>query len=324
MNTTHNLPKTSQLYHYIGQTYGWLKIINVFRDEKRYVKCICKCIRCGKETEIYLTNLKSGATKSCGCLEKENRYHYKDITGQIFADLRVEEKTDLRKDGSVVWKCVCMKCGNVSFRTGNDLKKGYGIRCRCSSQRKTSNTFKDLTNHRFNLLTAQHPTKKRNAKGSVMWRCKCDCGNEVDISEDALVHGRRKSCGCMRIKAGEQLSKNKKLIDGTCIESLERKRRSDNQTGYTGVYQRKNGKYRVTIGFKKKQYYLGDYSDLIKARDVYQEAHILVHLGFKKAYKKWKDKSKNNPLWEKQNPLIFEVQQSSDGTLKIIQSKEDT
>lgn len=42
-------------------------------------------------------------------------------------------------------------------------------------------------------------------------------------------------------------------VDGTCIEFLEkRKYRSDNKSGFRGVFQMPNGRYRVSIGFRGK------------------------------------------------------------------------
>ena len=67
------------------------------------------------------------------------------------------------------------------------------------------------------------------------------------------------------------------MVDGTCVEMLEkRKHRSDNTSGFRGVYQLRNGKYRATIGFKGKRFYIGtfvDYQDAVQAR---QEAESTI------------------------------------------------
>ena len=34
-------------------------------------------------------------------------------------------------------------------------------------------------------------------KAGVVWRCRCDCGNEIDVSTNALTSGRIRSCGCV-------------------------------------------------------------------------------------------------------------------------------
>lgn len=55
----------------------------------------------------------------------------------------------------------------------------------------------DLTGQRFGMLVAIKPTDKRSEKGtSVFWLCKCDCGNEKEISAQSLRKGRTTSCGC--------------------------------------------------------------------------------------------------------------------------------
>lgn len=50
--------------------YGRLIVIDDTRDSKHKVKCLCDC---GKETFVNIHKLKSGHTKSCGCLAQENR-----------------------------------------------------------------------------------------------------------------------------------------------------------------------------------------------------------------------------------------------------------
>jgi len=53
-----------------GRKFGRLTVLE--RDEKRKDRTfwICKC-NCGNIISIYITHLKTGSTKSCGCLRKE-------------------------------------------------------------------------------------------------------------------------------------------------------------------------------------------------------------------------------------------------------------
>lgn len=54
---------------------------------------------------------------------------------------------------------------------------------------------KDLTGKRFGRLT---PIEMVGRKGrSVVWRCKCDCGNIKDVSAKHLVPCGTRSCGCI-------------------------------------------------------------------------------------------------------------------------------
>lgn len=54
----------------------------------------------------------------------------------------------------------------------------------------------DLTDQRFGRLTALKPTEKRQ-RGSVVWRCLCDCGNKCLVSAGLLKDENTKSCGCL-------------------------------------------------------------------------------------------------------------------------------
>ena len=56
--------------------------------------------------------------------------------------------------------------------------------------------MKDLSGQRFGRLVVIEKTEERN-RGSVVWRCLCDCGKECLISSASLKKGRN-SCGCLR------------------------------------------------------------------------------------------------------------------------------
>ena len=54
----------------------------------------------------------------------------------------------------------------------------------------------DLTNQSFGRLTAINFAYSKN--GRAFWHCKCECGNEKDVSTKDLRRGTIKSCGCLR------------------------------------------------------------------------------------------------------------------------------
>lgn len=73
-----------------GQRFGKL-LVNKYIGKNKYglsrYECLCDC---GETTEVYLCNLKSGQTKSCGCLRKEiNTTHGQTNTRtyRIWADM---------------------------------------------------------------------------------------------------------------------------------------------------------------------------------------------------------------------------------------------
>jgi len=54
----------------------------------------------------------------------------------------------------------------------------------------------DITNQRFGLLVAIRPTSDRDSSGSILWFCKCDCGNTCTHPIRQILHGGYRSCGC--------------------------------------------------------------------------------------------------------------------------------
>lgn len=66
--------------------------------------------------------------------------------------------------------------------------------------RQSKNKLKGLS---FGRLTVIEETAKRGA-GQVVWLCRCECGNEVEVRSGNLRSGNTKSCGCFhRDKARE-------------------------------------------------------------------------------------------------------------------------
>jgi hypothetical protein len=55
---------------HIGESYGRLKVVGVHsvKNNRRRYKCLCSC---GRTLITRMDALKSGRTKSCGCLKKE-------------------------------------------------------------------------------------------------------------------------------------------------------------------------------------------------------------------------------------------------------------
>ena len=53
----------------------------------------------------------------------------------------------------------------------------------------------NLAGARFGKLTAIEPTPER-MNGYTVWRCRCDCGNEILVSSRILKKGWTTSCGC--------------------------------------------------------------------------------------------------------------------------------
>ena len=115
----------------------------------------------------------------------------KDLTGQTFNLLTVLRKTEKRQNNFVVWECQC-ECGNICEVTSTKITKNRTKSCGCLNHKPV---FKDLSNQRFGKLIAIEPTYKKNNHRSMIWKCKCDCGNIYEVAAENLLKGT-KSCGC--------------------------------------------------------------------------------------------------------------------------------
>ena len=54
----------------------------------------------------------------------------------------------------------------------------------------------DLTGQPFGRLLVLYECG-RSKDGQVLWKCRCECGNECVVSSDALRKQRTQSCGCL-------------------------------------------------------------------------------------------------------------------------------
>lgn len=300
-----------------GQRFGHLTVIEkTGQTENKYRLWLCRC-DCGKEITVNTKRLKSGTVTNCGCIPRKDARKGKiaeDLTGQVFGYLTVVRRAE-NKYGRTCWLCRC-ECGKEKEATARDLKAGKVKSCGCRSRDHSHNRV-DLTGRKFGRLTAIQPLEERDRKGSVYWKCLCDCGAETSVTEDGLVQGSVRSCGCLKSENQKRIGEKLHRIDGTCVEILEkRKSRKDNTSGFRGVFKTKAGKYRVDIGFKRKRFYVGTFESYEEAVKKRMEAEKTVHDGFVQAYYKWKEQADRDPQWAVSHPLDFEVEKK-DGSLAV-------
>ncbi len=184
------------------------------------------------------------------------------LAGNTYGFLTAE-KPDPDRPGR--WICRC-RCGTVKSVQACHLLSGHTKSCGCLARRAGAGRALDLTGKRFGRLTALEPTPKRR-KSSVIWRCRCDCGNEIECESENLTRGKVKSCGCLQ---AEQRKKNMAsaihFVDGTCVEKIAcQKLIATNTSGHRGVSPRKNGTWRACINFRGKRYDLGTFPTLEQA-----------------------------------------------------------
>lgn len=114
-----------------GEKRGRLTILEPTEKRSSTGRIIWKCLcDCGNITFVSSDNLQGDKfTQSCGCL-KHDSAPYRDLLGQRFGKLLVIEKTDIRKDNHIVWKCLC-DCGNVAYVSSQSLVSNSTKSCGC-------------------------------------------------------------------------------------------------------------------------------------------------------------------------------------------------
>ena len=119
-----------------GQRFGCLTVLSLgealaspgARPARRMWQCQCDC---GNLTEVRANNLRSGNTKSCGCMRNQPARSAKrlDLTGQRFGHLTALRLSD-RRTTPRLWTCRC-DCGTVLDVWANNLCSGNSQSCGC-------------------------------------------------------------------------------------------------------------------------------------------------------------------------------------------------
>ena len=130
-----------------------------------------------------------------------------DLRGQKFGRLEVLEQSENTRTNNVQWLCQC-ECGNKIKARGDYLRQGRVISCGCSKIDFMKNRAEqnDLTNQKIGNLTVIERTNKRYKNGAVVYKCRCDCGNIVEVlSSDLTRNHPTSSCGCIKSKGEEKI-----------------------------------------------------------------------------------------------------------------------
>lgn len=188
-----------------------------------------------------------------------------NLASQRFGKLIAIKDTGKRYRGLAIWQCKC-DCGNTCEVTSNHLRTGHTTSCGCRLGNRN-----DLTNQRFGRLVVKEYVGRVN--NNTMWKCICDCGNEVVVNAYSLRNGKTRSCGCLNTEVRSSTAKDRfGFVDGTTLSSISssRKINKNNSTGVRGVsFDKKRKKWVAQITFQRKNYCLGRFDkkeDAINAR----------------------------------------------------------
>lgn len=294
----------------------WTILDHIILTPKGERKYLCQC-ECGTERYVLERSLLYGGSASCGCLRKEKLAAAisPDLTGQVFGELTVLRRAESPKARGSVWLCQC-SCGSEYEVQGTLLTNGRRTRCPSNIHQKNY-AYSDITGQKFEMLTALYPIRNRKDRRSVVWHCRCDCGNEIDVMYNNLVYCNMKSCGCRKKAHDKKLGSFLTHIDGTSVDMIKSKKvPSDNTTGYRGVYLIK-GKYVAKIVFQKKAYHLGTFDSIEQAAEARREAEEILYDKVSAFYDMWKQRAIDDPAWAERNPISIQVSKNRDNGISV-------
>ena len=142
----------------------------------------------------------------CKCREwvryKPTAHNFIDRTGEVYGRLTALFPVKDKKMNETRWLCLC-ECSNYICVETTKLRIGKTRSCGCLK--------KDNLHHRFDKKREQM-IDKRFGKLTVLsfegvhdknaiFKCRCDCGNEITVRGNDLKNGHTTSCGCSKKEA---------------------------------------------------------------------------------------------------------------------------
>ena len=107
------------------------------------------------------------------------------------------KKMNITKEQRLYAICEC-ECGTVKPVLVKNLIKNLSKDCGCGRKNTIGEIFsKDLTGQRFGKLTVIEALEQRSKTGHKLYKCLCDCGNEVVVQTNLLTTHHTNSCGCL-------------------------------------------------------------------------------------------------------------------------------
>ena len=102
----------------LGIKYGRLTPIEVVGIKKVHLlyRCICEC---GNEIEVLGNSLRSGNTKSCGCIRRPNLIGYENSHGIVIAKVKNQ-----------IWELSCKHCNSTHTQNQREIwRDSHSLSC---------------------------------------------------------------------------------------------------------------------------------------------------------------------------------------------------
>lgn len=182
----------------IGQIFGRLTVIKKTNNKDNKSMWICLC-SCGNRVFVNSGHLLSGNTKSCGCLNKENKFKHGHAQGGK------ESRTHR------IWKNMLSRCNNPnSLYYEYYGGRGITVCCRWSNKNQKGVGFKNFLKDMGECPGDKHQIdRKNNSKGYFKKNCRwvLSKGNNRNRRNNILIPLDEKLC--LLIELAEKYGINK-------------------------------------------------------------------------------------------------------------------
>ena len=164
----HSVNQCNCIYDLTNKRFGrWTVLYKTDKKTKNRTNIWhCRC-DCGNEKDVDSYTLKSGQSKSCGCIQKEflkenNKKKRLNIMGQRFGKLVALYPIFSNSDQHTKWHCKC-DCGNEKDIDLGNLRQGFSKSCGCTNSTNEEKIIKLLNNNniQFEYQHSFHDLKNK-------------------------------------------------------------------------------------------------------------------------------------------------------------------
>lgn len=179
----------------LGKKFGKLTPVKVLKEKKLHLlyRCVCDC---GNEIEAMGNSLRSGNTKSCGCIRKPNLVGLENKHGIVINKVRNQ-----------MWTIKCKHCGEEHIQNQREIRNNAHSMA-CSKYRPSNYSGLEkrdgIIRNQYGITLAQY----NEMLEAQDYKCAI-CGNEDE------VEGRR-----LAIDHCHTTGKIRGLLCGKCNRGL--------------------------------------------------------------------------------------------------------